>query len=69
MNVALKERIFYLRGLNARLKIKSVMDPPSYENLERLFNEFPGHAVEFSSYEIGVGELGYNTLFWEVRNY
>ena len=69
MNKALKEKEMYLRGLNALLKIKSVMDPPSYENLNRLFEEFPEHAIEFSSYEIVVGNLGHNTIFWEARNY
>lgn len=69
MNVALNEEDFYLRGLNAKLKLKGAMDVPSYENLLRLFDEFPNSAIEFSCYDIGVGHLGHNTIFWEVRNY
>jgi hypothetical protein len=69
MNIALKEEEIYLNGLNAKLKIKSAMDAPSYDNLVRLFEEFPDSAIEFSSYDIGVGNLGHNTVFWEVRSY
>lgn len=69
MNIALSKEEFYLAGLNAKLKIKSVMDEPSYENLNRLLDEFPNSAIEFSSYDISVGNLGHNTIFWEVRNY
>ena len=69
MNISLKEEEFYLRGLNAKLKLQSVMDEPSLENLNRLIVEFENPAIEFSSYDISVGHLGHNTIFWEVRNY
>ncbi|VVB82020.1 Uncharacterised protein [uncultured archaeon] len=69
MNRALEKETLHEQGINALVRIKENLDASSYENLLELFNMFPDAMVEFSSYEIGVGNLNRNTIFWEVRNY
>jgi len=69
MNLALEKETLYMQGLNALFKIKGVMDAPSYDNLNELFELFPESVIEFSCYDIPVGNLKRNTIFWEVRNY
>lgn len=66
---ALKDVCEYAYGLTALLILKKYLDEASYVNLEDLFEKYPDSVVEFSCFEIGVGELGRNTIFWEVRNY
>jgi hypothetical protein len=50
-------------------RIRSAMDLWSWENLLGLFERYLGHTVEFSVFTRGVGVLGWNTIFWEVRDY
>lgn len=69
MNRALAKEDLWVQGINARLLLSRTMDTPSQDNLTRLLQEFPDSAIEFSTYDIGVGNLGHNTIFWEVRNY
>jgi len=69
MRPALSKAGKYAHGLQARQLLRHYMDPPSYENLINLFDRFPGHAVEFTCFSRGVGVLGWNTVFWEVRDY
>jgi hypothetical protein len=59
----------FAQGLIARSLIRTFMDVQSYENLISLFDRFPSHVVEFTSFSRGVGILGWNTVFWEVRSY
>lgn len=59
----------HLDGLQAIKMLESKMDAPSYENLQRLFDEFPEAVIEFSIYDQPVGNLQHNTVFWEVRAY
>jgi hypothetical protein len=49
--------------------VKQHLDNASWENLWILFEAYPDHVVEFSSFDKPVGELGWNTIFWEVRDY
>jgi hypothetical protein len=57
-------------GLAARLLLQRAMTPSSYSDLLALFDVFPEHVVEFSSYAVLLGDLkGRNTLIWEVRSY
>ena len=58
------------RGLTANLLIDSYMCQRSNQWLEYLLEEYPGHVIEFSTYSMQWGNVpGYNTVFWEVRNY
>lgn len=57
-------------GLTAKLLLQQHMNPASFDWLNHLLSEYPGHVVEFSVYDIEWGTLaGYNTVFWEVRLY
>jgi hypothetical protein len=70
MNEGLKEETKFASGLFAKLILCSRMDPSSFEDLQALFEIYPDSAVEFSTYEVAVGDIpNRNTVFWEVRNY
>jgi hypothetical protein len=70
MNLGLKEETRFARGLIAKMILRSRMDSSSFEDLLALFELYPESAVEFSTYEVCVGDIpGRNTVFWEVRNY
>lgn len=57
-------------GEQARRLIEHFFCPKSYDWLKVLFDRYPGHTIEFSTYEVEWGTLpGYNTVFWEVRSY
>jgi len=59
----------HVSGLRALGLLKLYMDPPSYDFTMDLLDRYPDSVVEFCCYEKSVGVLGWNTLFWEVRNY
>ena len=57
------------KWLPTRLIIKQAMCPRAYEHFMMLVEMFPMHVIEFSVYNVPVGNLGWNTMIWEVRNY
>ena len=63
------------RGVIAHQILRYYMDDLSFENVFRLLDLFSGEitqssaVIEFSTFSIPVGDLGWNTVFWEVRNY
>lgn len=59
----------WANGLKAKMMLEYFMDHNSYHNLMRLLEIFPDSVIEFSCYDISVGNLKWNTVFWEVRNY
>lgn len=69
MRSALRYAPQHACGLAALKRVETTMDTSSFENLQRLFDEFPEGIIEFSTYSIPVGVLNLNTVFWEVRNY
>lgn len=70
MNIALKEQPQNAKGLTAKLLLKQNLSPSSYEDVVALMEMFPKDVIEFSAYEIFVGNIpGRNTIIWEVRNY
>lgn len=69
MRKALEKESHHTSGLKAKLILEYFMDTASYENLTRLFDEYPSHVIEFSVLDRCCGILSYNTLFWEVRKY
>ncbi|MEK6827472.1 MAG: hypothetical protein AABX99_03245 [Nanoarchaeota archaeon] len=70
MNRAFEEETLYANGLTALNLMKGNLFPSSYEDLQELFDLFPDSIIEFSAYDIEVGNLqGRNTIMWEVRNY
>lgn len=56
-------------GFKAMSILHTYMDGESYANLNRLFEKYPGHVVEFTCFRKSVGELRWNTVFWECRAY
>jgi len=57
-------------GLAAGMLLKEYMCPNSYDWLMILFERYPDHVVEFSTYSTNWGTLpNFNTVFWEVRFY
>lgn len=70
MNRGLEEETLYAEGMKALFLLKQNLFPSSYEDLQMLFDFFPNSIIEFSSYDIPVGNLkNRNTIIWEVRNY
>lgn len=70
MNPSLKKESLYVNGLKAHMLLKLYMSASSYEDLMVLLDLFPDSAIEFSCYNISVGNIsGRNTVIWEVRNY
>ena len=70
MNGALKKESLYAERLKAKLLLEQNMCPSSYSDLEALLDLFPNSVIEFSSYDIDVGNIPHrNTVIWEVRNY
>lgn len=56
-------------GLSALHRLQRHLDTASMENLYRLWDTYPDAVVEFSCYDHAAGVLGWNTVFWEVRDY
>jgi len=57
-------------GIEAVMLLRRSLCPKSYDWLQELLSKYPGHVVEFSTFSIKWGTLpGFNTVFWEVRNY
>lgn len=69
MRAALAESQFHVDGLSAKQIISGAMDSGSIEMLNHIFDRWPDSVVEFSVWDRPVGDLGLNTIFWEVRNY
>jgi len=69
MRQALAKSQKHVSGLVAQQTLLAFLDPTSYDNLQRLFDDFPDAIIEFSTYSRPVGVLQNNTVIWEVRNY
>lgn len=70
MNLGFEEDRNHAQGLSVLMILKHLLSPPSFADLESLFELFPDSIVEFSCYSVPVGNIpGRNTVIWEVRNY
>jgi hypothetical protein len=70
MNLALREESKNIHGLKALTFLRHYLYPSSYSYMMGLLELFPDSVVEFSTYDIPVGNIpGRNTVVWEVRNY
>lgn len=70
MNRALDMDSKIVQGLKALTMLRTAIDPLSFMDIEHLINTFPDSAIEFSTFEVPVGNIpGRNTVIWEVRNY
>lgn len=70
MRDALAEKSQATSGIIASLLLRHYLCPNSYEWLTFLLEAYPYHVVEFTTLSTQWGTVpGYNTLFWEVRQY
>lgn len=69
MRAAFQEELRELFGPPVVPILRMILDTRSSENLERLYDMYPGHVIEFSVFKRPVGILGWNTIFWEVKRY
>jgi hypothetical protein len=70
MRDALRQAPQYARGIIALGLLKWALCSNSYEWLQVLFDRYPEHVVEFSTFSRNWGNLpNYNTAFWEIRLY
>ena len=70
MRDALQACTAYACGLAAMALVRQAMNERSWNWLRDLLERYPGHVVEFSVYDVCWGTVaGFNTVFWEVRNY
>jgi hypothetical protein len=56
-------------GLQALLLMQHFCCPPGYTKIMDLLDEYDGHVVEFTVFDVPCGELKRNTIIWEVRDY
>ena len=70
MKKALEDEEKYAKGLKANQLLRANLFARSYDDIIELLNLFPDSIIEFSSYDIQVGNRpNRNTVIWEVRNY
>jgi len=70
MRDALKQSTKFATGIVAVSLLQWAMDGKSYDWLQHLLDNYPGHVVEFTCLSVCWGTvLNCNTLFWEVRLY
>lgn len=70
MRPALAESSERVQGVVASMLLTYYLNFNSRDWLNELFDRYPQHAIEFSTYSVCWGTLsGFNTLFWEVRRY
>jgi len=59
-----------LEGMKAKVFLKHIMTPSSFEDFATLLEKYPNSVIEFGVYEVNLGSLpNRNTIIWEVRNY
>lgn len=57
-------------GFQALFLLKQNLTTASYEDLQDLLDCYDGAVIEFSAYDMCIGNLKHrNTVIWEVRNY
>lgn len=70
MRAALAQERNMLYGPGARLVLKRELSEASYEDFLALGQLYPNAVIEFTAYEIFVGDSpGRNACVWECRNY
>lgn len=69
MREALRSAPRHATGVAAYTILRDHMDGSSWDCLLDLLDHYDGHVVEFTILDQPCGQRGWNTLFWEVRNY
>ena len=67
---AMKSPESAVSGVRAAAKLRYILNPDSYDDVEYLLDEYPDHVVELSVFERSVGVIpNRNYVTWEVRKY
>ncbi|MCD6359709.1 MAG: hypothetical protein J7M38_02520 [Armatimonadetes bacterium] len=69
MRQAMENHCRHCWGLEAVERVRQALDAKSWNWLQELFDRYPDSIVEATAYRHGLGIYGWNTLFWEIRNY
>lgn len=70
MRDALKEESHHATGLTVKILLETYLNVKSLEWMYALLDRYPDHVIEFSVYNQCWGtDPGFNTVFWEVRQY
>lgn len=70
MLLALAEKDNEVYGLKALEILRHFLWENSYDNIMELLDMYPEHVIEFSAYDVEVGDIrGRNAVIWEVRKY
>lgn len=70
MREALEQSANHIHGIAALETLRHYLCSNSFAWLKVLLERYPGHVIEFSTFSVQWGTLeGYNTVFWEVREY
>ncbi len=69
MKIAFMQETKHVDGIAAEIIIRNAMDDQSHEKFMELRERYSNAAIEFSCWDIPMGTLGWNTVFWEVRDY
>lgn len=70
MKLALARETLRASGLTAKLVLDHYLNPTSRDDLEALWDLYPGAVIEFGVYARNLGDQPHrNTLIWEVRHY
>lgn len=70
MRAAFAKERNMIYGPGARLILKRVLSEGSYEDFLAVGHLYPNAVIEFTAYEVFVGDIpGRNAVIWEVRDY
>lgn len=70
MREALSKGGEHMYGLRARLVLRDILTPASWDDLCALIELYPKHVIELSVYDHTLGDLPHrNMIPWEVRDY
>lgn len=67
MRQALREQPEHRDGVVAKEYLKYLLPYDDLEDIMTLQELYPGHVIEFSTYNVPVGQLKRRTVTWEVR--
>lgn len=69
MRIALAQNSREARRLVAKLILEHHLDASDLEHIYNLLEEYPGHVVEFSNFDVKMGTMKRRCCIWEVRRY
>lgn len=62
-------RMKHVHGAVVPVILKTYLDANSWDNLQEILATYRDSVVELSAYDVSVGQLGWNSICWECRNF